>query len=108
MAIESKLNTLLPQDERQLLYAKFSKLDLERTRYTRSADMKCKLIKERTYPWSPKLAQAGGRVSYWKARKQVVKGLLAPIDFEWRLKQFDITDSGSNALDYINEELKKA
>lgn len=71
-----------------------------------SADKKYKLINERTYTWSPKLANVSGCVRYWKTRKQIAQGLIPPTNLDWRLKKFDIKDLGSNELEYINDELK--
>ena len=45
VTIENKLRTETSQNEKKRLYARFSDLDMERARYIRSADKKCKLIK---------------------------------------------------------------
>lgn len=66
-------------------------------------------MKERAYyQWFPKLDQAGCRVSYWKARKHISQDLIPPTDIGWRIHKFNIIDSGSPKIEYINDELKKA
>ena len=74
----------------------------------RSVDKKCKLIKKLAYPWSFKLAQAGGRVSYWKLRKHIAQGLIPPTDLDWRILKISIIDSKSTEIEFIKNELKKA
>ena len=78
VTIENTLRTETSQNEKQRLHARFSELDIERARYMHYADKKCNLIKEPAYPWSPKVAQTGGRVSYWKSRKYIGQELTPP------------------------------
>jgi len=60
----------------------FRDLDMERARYMHRSNKKCKLLKKCAYIWSPKLAQASGRVNYWKARKHIAQGHTPPIDLD--------------------------
>ena len=72
-ALENDLRKIYNLEELQKLQHKFSALDMERVRYMKKAEHKCKNRKNNTYEWSPALARMGGRVTYWKQRRANAK-----------------------------------
>ena len=90
----------------QSLYSKFNALDLERIWYMKRAETLCKYRITFTYEWPPTLAKMGGRISYWKLRRQMAKALQGGQHHVERQKQLGIQDSGSQELDYINDKLR--
>ena len=68
-ALETEIGKTTSPEKLQKLQSQFSALDIERTRYMKSAEHRCKRRKNTTYEWSPALARMGGRVTYWKKRQ---------------------------------------
>ena len=72
------------------------------------AEALCKRKKNTTYDWSPVLARMGGRVCYWKQRRQCAKDNTNIMVAMSRQKTLGIQDSGDEGLVYINCRLRAA
>ena len=106
--LETQMGNTTAPDEIQKLQHKFSALDMERVRYMKRAEVKCKRQKNNTYDWSPALARMGGRVTYWKKRREHAKDGSGGGDCIHQQKELGIQDSGEQSLPYIDTRLRSA
>ena len=108
LLLEKDIHNTSDPAKLQVLYSKFSSLDLERIRYMKRAESLCHQPKNSSYEWSPTLAKMGGRVSYWKQRKAaLMEGRSHTINHS-QLKHLSIKDTGEQESTYINLHLRAA
>ena len=71
--MKDKLSKEITIKDRHMLEIKLINLGLERIRYMKNADKKCRTRENLIYSWPPTLEKTGRQVSDWKRNKVMTK-----------------------------------